>query len=185
MSTQSWCDELQRQWQGAIWIYPRASFVLALLQWRYWMSMSKWIKELGLPNSTLTLAVSITSLLSGMTIVMFGGTADKVGRVRINNLGFILAILGAVLRRPLPSHSALTAPILIAGRILQGLLHNMPTTLALLRLLGRTRQMTSRELVEYVRLGGGTSFAYFSSEVFLADNLGWRWILLSLRWVLL
>lgn len=47
--------------------------------------------------ASLNLAVSITALFSGLFIVMMGGFADRVGRVKITLLGIILNVLGSVL----------------------------------------------------------------------------------------
>lgn len=54
-------------------------------------------KELGLSISTLSFAVSVTSLVSGLFIVVFGGLADRFGRVKLIRWGFYAAILGALL----------------------------------------------------------------------------------------
>lgn len=54
-------------------------------------------KELGLSISTLSFAVSVTSLVSGLFIVVFGGLADRLGRVKLIRWGFYAAILGALL----------------------------------------------------------------------------------------
>jgi DHA2 family multidrug resistance protein-like MFS transporter len=45
----------------------------------------------------MNLAVSVTALFSGLFIVLFGGVADRVGRVRIAIAGNVLGIV--VLRR--------------------------------------------------------------------------------------
>ena len=77
-------------------------FILGLLSfWLFGMTILNvnvvMNQDLGLPNSSLNLAVSITALFSGMTVVVFGGLADKIGRVKITRLGFLLAIAGAAL----------------------------------------------------------------------------------------
>ncbi len=157
-------------------------FILGLLAfWLFAMTMFNvnvvMNEELGLPGSTLNLAISITSLFSGMTIVMFGGIADKIGRVKITRLGFVLAIVGAALVAATPPQHALTAVVLITGRILQGLSAAciMPATLALLREYwdekGRQRAVSLWSMGTW----GGTSFAAVIGGA-LADNIGWRWI---------
>jgi DHA2 family multidrug resistance protein-like MFS transporter len=40
-------------------------------------------KDLGIESSLMNIAVSITSLFSGIFIVVFGGLADKIGRVKM------------------------------------------------------------------------------------------------------
>lgn len=38
--------------------------------------------DLGIQQSAMNIAVSITSLFSGIFIVVFGGLADRIGRVK-------------------------------------------------------------------------------------------------------
>ena len=45
--------------------------------------------------SIVNIAVSLTSLLTGVFIVVAGGLSDKIGRVKITNAGLILSILGS------------------------------------------------------------------------------------------
>lgn len=157
-------------------------FILGLLSfWLFGMTMLNvnvvMNQDLGLPNSSLNLAVSITALFSGMTVVIFGGLADKIGRVKITRLGFIFAIVGAALVAATPNKSGLTLPVLLTGRILQGLSAAciMPSTLALLREYwdekGRQRAISLWSMGTW----GGTSFAALVGGA-MADNLGWRWI---------
>jgi MFS transporter, DHA2 family, multidrug resistance protein len=54
-------------------------------------------KDLGLDTSTMNIAVAITALFSGIFIVVMGGLADRVGRVKIVRIGFYLSILGSLL----------------------------------------------------------------------------------------
>ncbi|HOG41987.1 MAG TPA: MFS transporter [Bacteroidales bacterium] len=157
-------------------------FILGLLSfWLFGMTMLNinvvMNQDLGLPTSSLSLAVSITALFSGMTVVVFGGLADKIGRVKITRLGFIFAIVGAALIAIVPGKSGLTLPVLLTGRILQGLSAAciMPATLALLREYwdekGRQRAVSLWSMGTW----GGTSFAALVGGA-MADNLGWRWI---------
>jgi hypothetical protein len=54
-------------------------------------------KDLGLDASMMNIAVPITALFSGIFIVVMGGLADRVGRVKIVTIGFYLSILGSLL----------------------------------------------------------------------------------------
>src|SRR5512137_3158862 len=54
-------------------------------------------RDLGLDASLMNIAVAVTALFSGMFIVVMGGLADRIGRVRIMNLGFVLSVAGALL----------------------------------------------------------------------------------------
>lgn len=51
--------------------------------------------QLGIERTLANLAVSITSLFSGIFIVVAGGLADRIGRVRILHAGIYLSILGS------------------------------------------------------------------------------------------
>lgn len=91
-------------------------------------------KDLGIDNSIMNIAVSITALFSGIFIVVLGGLADKIGRVKMILIGFLLSILGSLLVGFTPE-GGLAAPVLISGRILQGLSGAciMPASLALIK----------------------------------------------------
>lgn len=68
----------------------------------------------------MDIAVAITALFSGIFIVVFGGLADRFGRVLIVRVGFYLSIVGAILVGVAPSGN-LAVPFLMSGRALQGL----------------------------------------------------------------
>ena len=53
--------------------------------------------DLGIETSVMNIAVSITALFSGIFIVVMGGLADRVGRVKIVQWGFVLSIVGSLL----------------------------------------------------------------------------------------
>jgi DHA2 family multidrug resistance protein-like MFS transporter len=55
---------------------------------------------LGIGTSVMNIAVSITALFSGIFIVVFGQLADRVGRVRVVQWGFVLGIIGSLLATP-------------------------------------------------------------------------------------
>lgn len=54
-------------------------------------------KDLGTEASVMNIAISITSLFSGIFIVVMGGLADRVGRVKVVMIGFWLNIIGSLL----------------------------------------------------------------------------------------
>src|SRR5699024_3166942 len=54
-------------------------------------------KDLKINLETLNIAISLTSLFSGMFIVVAGGLADRVGRKKLTYLGLILNIAGSLL----------------------------------------------------------------------------------------
>lgn len=91
-------------------------------------------KDLGMESSMMNIAVSITSLFSGIFIVVFGGLADKIGRVKMVKYGFYFSIIGSLLVGFTPVGGA-SGVVLILGRIFQGLSGAaiMPSSLALVK----------------------------------------------------
>src|SRR5690349_18258668 len=132
--------------------------------------------DLGIEMSVMNIAVSITALFSGILIVVMGGLADRVGRVRMVQYGFVLSIFGALLVALSPAGS-LATPTLILGRICQGLSGAciMPASLALVKAYweGAARQRA----VSVWSMGswGGAGFAALFGGL-VAQNIGWRWI---------
>ncbi len=49
-------------------------------------------QDLGMNQSMMNIAVSITSLFSGIFIVVFGGLADRLGRVKMVLIGLFSAL---------------------------------------------------------------------------------------------
>jgi len=134
---------------------------------------------LGLQTTVMNIAVSITALFSGIFIVVMGGLADRVGRVKIVQLGFVFSIVGSLLVGLAP-RGPLAAPALILGRVCQGLSGAciMPASLALVKAYwqGAARQRA----VSLWSIGswGGAGFAALFGGV-MAANVGWRWIFLA------
>jgi MFS transporter, DHA2 family, multidrug resistance protein len=131
-------------------------------------------KELRISDTLNNIAVSITALFSGIFIVVAGGLADRVGRLKITYFGLILSVLGSLLIAISPVG---TIGFLMSGRIIQGLSAAciMPATLALIKdyFDGKERQRA----VSYWSIGswGGSGVsALFGGLV--ASSLGWRWI---------
>jgi DHA2 family multidrug resistance protein-like MFS transporter len=76
-------------------------------------------KDLGLDASMMNIAVAITALFSGIFIVVIGGLADRVGRLKVVKIGFFLNMLGSLLIGLAPAGDLATA-FLLTGRALQG-----------------------------------------------------------------
>jgi DHA2 family multidrug resistance protein-like MFS transporter len=133
-------------------------------------------KDLQLESSMMNIAVSITSLFSGIFIVVMGGLADRMGRLKIIKIGFLFSIIGSLLVGLAPS-GAMAAPVLISGRIFQGLSGAciMPASLALLKAYwdGASRQRA----VSLWSMGswGGSGFCALFGGL-MAENIGWRYI---------
>lgn len=133
-------------------------------------------KDLGLDSNAMNIAVSITSLFSGIFIVVMGGLADRIGRLKMVRIGFYLSIIGSLLVGFAPS-GAMASAFLLTGRALQGLSGAciMPASLALVSAYwtGAARQRA----VSFWSIGswGGSGLsALFGGLV--AQNLGWRYI---------
>ena len=135
--------------------------------------------DFDITTSVMNIAVSITALFSGIFIVVVGGLADRVGRVKVLMWGFILGIIGSLLVGLAPA-GRLAVPLLMLGRIGQGLsaAFIMPASLALIKAYwdGAARQRA----VSLWSMGswGGSGFAALFGGL-IADNIGWRWIFVA------
>lgn len=121
---------------------------------------------------TISTAVSITALFSGMFIVGAGSFADRIGRVKTTYIGLWLSIIGSLL-----IISSSIPALLILGRVIQGLSAAaiMPSTLAIMKTYyeGKERQRA----LSYWSIGswGGSGLASLFGGV-VATSFGWRWI---------
>ncbi|MED4202969.1 MFS transporter [Neobacillus mesonae] len=128
--------------------------------------------DLGISLGTLNIAISLSSLFSGMFIVGAGGLADKIGRKKITYIGLILSIIGSFLL--VITQGAL---LLIIGRIIQGISAAciMPATIALMKeyFEGAERQRA----LSFWSIGswGGSGVCSFAGGA-IATYMGWRWI---------
>jgi MFS transporter, DHA2 family, multidrug resistance protein len=134
--------------------------------------------DVGLEMSVMNFAVSITALFSGIFIVVIGGLADRIGRVKVVQAGFAFGIVGSLLVGLSPV-GALASATLIIGRICQGLSAAciMPASLALVKAYwdgaGRQRAISLWSMGSW----GGSGFAALFGGL-VAANFGWRWIFL-------
>ncbi len=133
-------------------------------------------RELGLDSSMMNIAVAITALFSGIFIVVVGGLADRVGRVKVVNIGFFLNMAGSLLIGLAPTGD-LAAAFLLVGRALQGLSAAciMPASLALVKTYwdGPARQRAV-SLWSIGSWGGSGVCSLFGGLV--TANFGWRYI---------
>ena len=132
--------------------------------------------DLKIETSVMNIAISITALFSGIFIVVIGGLADRVGRVKVVQWGFALNIAGSLLVGLAPT-GALASTFLMPGRICQGLsgAFIMPASLALVTAYwdgaGRQRAISLWSIGSW----GGSGFAALFGGL-MAQNVGWRWI---------
>ncbi|TFH55971.1 MFS transporter [Glutamicibacter arilaitensis] len=138
--------------------------------------------QLGVEETLANLAVSITSLFSGIFIVVAGGLADRLGRAKILYLGIWLSILGSLLIALTPENlGGLTSAMLLGGRVIQGLSAAciMPASMALVKTYyeGKARQRA----LSYWSIGswGGSGFCSLFGGLMATSFLGWR----SIFWI--
>lgn len=135
--------------------------------------------DLGIASNVMNIAVAITALFSGIFIVVAGGLADRVGRVKVLMWGFVFGIAGSVLVG-IATPGALAIPVLMLGRICQGLSAAliMPASLALIKAYwddaGRQRAVSLWSMGSW----GGSGFAALFGGL-MTENVGWRWIFFS------
>ena len=133
-------------------------------------------KDLGLDSSMMNIAVAITALFSGIFIVVVGGLADRVGRLKVVRTGFYLNMVGSLLIGLAPTGDMGTAALMV-GRALQGVSAAciMPASLALVKTYwdGAARQRAV-SLWSIGSWGGSGVCSLFGGMV--AENFGWRYI---------
>jgi DHA2 family multidrug resistance protein-like MFS transporter len=121
----------------------------------------------------MNLAVSVTALFSGIFIVLMGGLADRVGRVRIALVGNGLGMLGSLMI--VCASGSLALPLLLGGRAVQGLSAAciMPSTMALVKAYwdgkGRQRAVSMWSIGSW----GGSGLASIFGG-YMATLVGWR-----------
>lgn len=158
-------------------------FVLAVVT--YWLFagtignlVSTIVADIGTENiteSVMSLAAPIAGLFSGLFIVVLGGMADRVGRVKIAMIGLVLSVVGSALL--VFAMGPLATPFMLLGRVLQGLSTAMimPSTMALVKTYwdGEARQRA----VSMWSIGswGGSGFAALFGGI-ISQQINWRWI---------
>lgn len=131
-------------------------------------------RDIGLDPSVMNVAVAITSLFSGIFIVVMDGLADRVGRLKVTRIGFYLSIAGSLLVAITPQ-GPLAAPVILSGRTLQGLSAAciMPASLALVNAYwdgpGRQRAISMWSIGSW---GGSGLCSLFGG--LMSQNFGWR-----------
>lgn len=129
-------------------------------------------EDLTVSLSVLNIAISLTALFSGIFVVAAGNLADTLGRKKMTYIGLLLSIIGS-----LCLVLANGAPLLIIGRIIQGLSAAciMPATISLMRAYfeGKDRQRA----LSYWSIGswGGSGICSFLGGA-IATYMGWKWI---------
>ena len=156
-------------------------FILAVLT--FWlfansmMNVSPVMTEvLGIDANTMNIAVSLAALFSGIFIVVIGGLADSIGRVKTFRIGLYLAIAGSLLVGLSPKGD-LAVPMLLIGRALQGLsaAFVMPTSLGMIKIFWEGKERQRAISLWSIGTFGGSGLSSLTGGI-IASSLGWRWI---------
>lgn len=129
-------------------------------------------QTLSVDPSAIALAVSLTSLFSGISIVLAGYLADSFGRMRITKIGLLLSLVGSLLVAFDNNTFGL-----IGGRVLQGISAAciMPSTIATIK--DAFPVDYQKRALSYWSMGSwGGSGACALLGGLLAVSIGWRWI---------
>lgn len=128
--------------------------------------------DVKVPLSSLNFAISLTALISGCCVVVAGGFADKFGRVRLTNIGFLLNILGSIF-----IILAKEDVLFSIGRAIQGVSAAciMPTTLALVKTYYQDKER--QKVLSFWSMGswGGSGLCSLFGGI-IATYMGWHWI---------
>ena len=132
--------------------------------------------DLGLDISVTTIAISLSALFSGMFIVVAGGMADKIGRVRIATIGNVLGIAGSLLIALAFGSVGTATAMLLVGRALQGLsaAFIMPSTMALLKTYWHGPDRQRAVSMWSIGSWGGSGLAAIFGGLMAGTFLGWR-----------
>lgn len=156
-------------------------FILAVLTfWLFANSMMNvspvMTEKLGMDANTMNIAVSLAALFSGIFIVVIGGLADSIGRVKTFKIGLYLAIAGSLLVGLSPKGS-LAVPMLLTGRALQGLsaAFVMPTSLGMIKIFWEGKERQRAISLWSIGTFGGSGLSSLTGGI-IASSLGWRWI---------
>lgn len=128
--------------------------------------------SIAISHTSLNLAVSLSALFAGCFIVVGGGLADTLGRVRFAYIGFLLSIAGSFLL------VIANGPLLFTfGRIVQGISAAclMPASLALIKTYYADEQRQRALSFWSIGSWGGSGLCSLVGGA-IATFLGWRWI---------
>ena len=151
--------------------------VLSILT--YWLFAQTFLNLGGVLNNTfhtsesiISLSISLTSLITGIFMVVAGNFSDRIGPVKLALTGIVLSIVGSLLIIISPS-----SVLLITGRVIQGFSAAMlmPSTISIINQLfeGDAR----RNALSWWSIGafGGTGFASLFGG-FISTYFGWQLI---------
>jgi len=130
--------------------------------------------DVGMPMPVMNIAISLSALFSGMFIVVLGGLGDRFGRVKVVFLGNVLNIVGSLLIAF--AVDAAATPMILAGRILQGLAAGaiMPSTMALLKVYWDGAERQRAVSMWSIGSWGGSGLTAIFGGFMASTALGWR-----------
>lgn len=130
--------------------------------------------DLGMSANTMNIAVAITALFSGIFIVVVGGLADRVGRMKVVRIGFYLNIIGSLLVGLTPA-GELATPFLLVGRALQGLSAAciMPASLAVVKTYWDGAERQRAVSMWSIGSWGGSGLCSLFGGLMM-EHFGWR-----------
>lgn len=161
---------------------PRASLLVAMLGF-FVVALDAQIVNVALPSIRSDLGGGLSGLqwiVTGYTLMfsalqLFGGSmSDRIGARRAYGIGVAVFVLGSVACGAAP-----TLPVLIAGRVVQGIGAAMitPASLALIREAHHDPVRRGRAIT-YWALGGSVAAAAGPVLGGVLTQVGWRWIFL-------
>jgi DHA2 family multidrug resistance protein-like MFS transporter len=134
-------------------------------------------RSLTIDPPVLNLAVSITSLVTGIFIAVAGGLADRLGRVRFIRIGLMLSILGSacIVLTAFVAPSANT-PLMLLGRVLQGFSAAAILSSSLAVIKAHYHDRDRQRALSFWSIGsfGGSALTALVGGI-VAAALGWRW----------
>ena len=131
-------------------------------------------QDLGMSANTMNIAVAITALFSGIFIIVVGGLADRVGRMKVVRIGFYLNIVGSLLVGLTPAGD-LATPVLLVGRALQGLSAAciMPASLAVVKAYWDGAERQRAVSMWSIGSWGGSGLCSIFGGLMM-ESFGWR-----------
>lgn len=131
-------------------------------------------KSMNVSMEVMNIAIATSALFSGMFIVVAGGLADRIGRVKIAMIGNIFGIIGSLLIAfAIPGFAA---PMLLVGRAFQGLCAGfiMPSTMALLKTYWQGADRQRAVSMWSIGSWGGSGLAALFGGFMASTIFGWR-----------
>lgn len=131
-------------------------------------------KDMGVSKEIMNIAIATSALFSGMFIVVAGGLADRIGRVKIANIGNIFGIIGSLLIAG--AFGPVADPMLLVGRAFQGLCAGfiMPSIMVLLKTYWQGKDRQRAVSMWSIGSWGGSGLAAIFGGFMASTFLGWR-----------